>query len=530
MRRVALLLLVVACSADGPELFVRVGSPARVHTLQRLELVPDHPWTVLDPSLEGFDAIELAFVATGHSTTSTCSVEIRSGERVRALDAELMAGRCTATWDGTLDDGTPAPVGAVDAVAAITRDAEVVEAHSPLTIVRVGLDEVQLSGDGRAPLLYRALDGVRYGYFEVDTSVAPWRNHPDASEMDASAVSLEDGARRPHPAPWEDLTSPPLDPADLDGVERDAYNLPVAWVAGEPVGGRLSWIVEGAPTMLRVVSDSSSVVLADDIVEHGALIDFEATDWVPGVGRFDVELALGFESRAGDAWVRLPGTLRTTHRIYGLASHPAFEYDDLAHRSWVDVLDRIADWLPEPTADADAVGAAIVEGVFYELGLQYDSQRGASHYTSYPAGGYSDAAFNLSRFQDLADGHIINCSDAASIVSTYANMVGIDYRYHIIRHRFADGFALNYLHAIGRDWGASPFLSGRRSFRYHAVVGPADTRIYDSTLALDGDGDPGSAPHELLLVQGLTQLDYLVGLSPQWDEVRVFEDDQVRIR
>lgn len=513
MQRAALLLLVTACSGDPLELFVEVGSPGRANTLQGLELVAAHPWTVIDPSLQDFDSITLEFAATGTTSSTVCAIEIQMGTLARTLDAELIDGdTCTAVWDGMLD-GAPAPVGAVDVVASVSRVGDMAEAHSTLNILRVGIDEVQLTGEGRVGLLYRALGGVRYGYYEVDASVAPWRNRGP------TGAALE---------PWDILTSPPLDPADPEGVERDVYNLPVGWVSGEAIDGRVSWVVEGEVDDVRLVSDS--VPLADDVLVDGAMIDFEATDWVPGVGRFDVELVFHLESRSGEDWVRLPGSVRTQHRIYGLAARPEFDYEDAPHRPWVDVLDQVADWVDGTTADPDAVGAAIVEGVFYELGLQYDNERGASHYTSYPGGSYSDAAFNLSRFQEQADGNVINCSDAASIVSTYANMVGLAQRYHIIRHRTSERFELNFLHAIGRDWGASPFLSGRSAFRYHAVVGPPDTRIFDATLALDGDGDPGSAPHELLLVQGLSQTDYLVGLSPEWDEVRVFEDDQVRIR
>lgn len=502
----------MACSGDGPALFVEVGSPAIANTLQRLDLVPDHPWTVIDPTLSDFDGIALEFVGTGTNASTTCAVEIRMGETTRALDAELVGARCSAVWDGLLD-GEPAPVGEVDVIASLTRADQTVDAHSPLTILRVGIDEVQLSGEGRVGLLYRALGGVRYGYYEVDESVPPYRN---GGPIGASL------------APWDILTSPPLDASDPEGVERNIYNLPVGWVAGEPVSASVSWAVDGESPALRLASDS--IALDEAFVENGAIVDFDATDWAPGVGRFDVDLELFLESRSGDEWVRIPGVVRTQHRIYGLSAHPEFDYEDAPHRPWVDVLDRVSEWVDGTTSDPDVVGAAIVEGVFYTLGLQYDNQRGASEYTSYPRGSYSDAAFNLSRFQELADGNVINCSDAASIVSTYANMVGLSHRYHIIRHNTSDGFELNYLHAIGRDWGASPFVSGRRYFRYHAVVGPPDTRIFDATLALDGDGDPSAAPHELLLVQGLTQMDYLVGLSPEWDDVRVFEDDQVRIR
>ena len=60
--------------------------------------------------------------------------------------------------------------------------------------------------------------------------------------------------------------------------------------------------------------------------------------------------------------------------------------------------------------------------------------------------------------------------------------------------------------------------------------GRPDTRVFDATLAVDGDDDPGSAPNERLLVQGLTQADSLYRLSPESDRVRVTVEEKVRIR
>ena len=252
---------------------------------------------------------------------------------------------------------------------------------------------------------------------------------------------------------------------------------------------------------------------------------------VPAVGRYDVTWAWTFEARrsAADAWVALPGRFETTHRLYGLVAEPTFDYPEVPHRAWVDVVDRIAGWVDGASADPDTVAARIVEGVYTELGLEYDRVAGASHYTGYGSG-FTRATFELSRFAHTENGTVINCSDAASIVSTYANMVGIDLRYHILQHQRLDRFELNWLAAIGFDFAPSPFLSGRSAFRYHAVTGPPSTNIFDATLAVDGDADPGSAPNELLLVQNLTESEYLMRLSPEPDQIRVYVDEKVRLR
>jgi hypothetical protein len=226
----------------------------------------------------------------------------------------------------------------------------------------------------------------------------------------------------------------------------------------------------------------------------------------------------------------MPGTFPTPLRLYGIVAQPVFDYTAVPHRAWIDVVDRVAQWVAGTESQTDPVANRIVEGIFNEMGLRYDNERGASHYTDYPGGSWSGASFELSRFAERADGSIINCSDAASILSSYANMVGIDLRYHILTHVTDAGFALNWINGIGRGFAASPFTSGRASFRYHAVTGPIDTRIFDATLALDGDGDPSSAPNTLLMVEGLSQMDYLNGLSPEADEIDVAIDEKVRIR
>jgi hypothetical protein len=114
----------------------------------------------------------------------------------------------------------------------------------------------------------------------------------------------------------------------------------------------------------------------------------------------------------------------------------------------------------------------------------------------------------MQEFQERRYGSVINCSDAASIVSAYANMIGLDFRYRILTHRTADGFDLNYLQGIGSPmFTYSPFDSGRASFRYHAIVSSRDVRTWDATLAVDGTpqiADFGRAARRLALLTGIT--------------------------
>lgn len=540
-------VLVLGCDGlDGPGDGADAGLPVSVVAAQHSEQFPpfiapspDLP-PAFDPRLDGFTALELAFdVANHHGVECTITVA-RDGALVRELDGTVADAVCAASWDARDEDGVIVHPGSLLTVTAtLPGHGHRVESSTTIEVVRLGIEEIALDGEGRAPLLYARMGGVAYGYYEVAATTAPWRMRPDATEP-AGATPLEfaDGTTRPRPMPWDDVLSPPLDGRSADGVEHDTYNLPTAWTAGSPIRVRARFSTAWAggiadPHHVEVRAVAPPGLTGEAIIADGAEGTFDTTSsLVPAVGRYDVALSWRFEARRpGGAWIEIPGAITTVHRLYGLVAPPTFDYDEIPHRAWVHVVDRVTEWIGGASSTPDDVAARIVDGIFHKLGLQYDVERGASFYTWYPLGTWNGANFELTRFVGLENGHIINCSDAASILSTYANMVGIDLRYHIIQHRTKGDFALNYLYAIGRGgFAASPFTSGIAAFSYHAITGPPDTRVYDATLALDGDGRPDIPPHTTLLVQGLPQYDYLVGLSPEFEELDVFIDEKVRIR
>jgi hypothetical protein len=297
-------------------------------------------------------------------------------------------------------------------------------------------------------------------------------------------------------------------------------------IAGEPGGG--------APqaAVIRLVAPPGLVPELEPTFQHDATLRLTTLDSpVPSVARYDTSWIWTFEAWNGTSWVAIPGQIRTWHRLYGLVAQPLFDYMDAPHRAWVEIVDTVASWVDGAAADEPTVTAEIVEGVFWNLGLVYDQENGASAYTDYPNWDWSEATFDVSQFQRRGYGDVINCSDAASIVSAYANMVGADIRYHILERPDGDGFDLNYIRAIGTiDFTETPFTGGRGAFRYHAVTGPADGVFYDATLALDGDGEPTAPPSTFLLAQGMLPMDYLVALSSEWSLVDTLMDEKVRLR
>jgi hypothetical protein len=547
--------LLVACGSSrdggGDPLWIS-ASPTFEGSIGIVEplLVPSPAFApAADPKLEGFDRWPLVFDAAYHQVAGrACTVEVvRDGVTIREINTEPTATTCAALWDGLDDSGAVVSPGAAEVVGKVIDEAgeTLVEARVPIEVVRLGITDVQLTPMGaanlRQPLLYRAMDGVAGGWYEVTAARTPW--HLDRDRRDpAGAVSLElaDGSPRPLPEIWSNVTSPPIDAGSTDGSDLDTYNYPTAWVAGTNVriSATLSSDIANAPrggapsaVQIRIVPPEGTTPESDMWFVPDGTIEVTTNETpVPAVGRYDLELAWTFEARLGEEWVPIPGEVRTTHRMYGLAAVPRFEFTGIQHRPWVDVVDQVAGWVDGASADRVEVGGAIVEGVYRELGLRYDRERGASFYTAYGSG-WGSATFRLAEFQERDRGTTINCSDAGSIVSTYANMVGLDFRYHILRdwRSSSSGFDLNFIQAIGwPGFTETPFTGGRGGFSYHAVVGPSDGTFYDGTLALDGDGDPLSAPSTELLAKGMAPADYIRALSSQYAIVSAREDAQVR--
>jgi hypothetical protein len=249
------------------------------------------------------------------------------------------------------------------------------------------------------------------------------------------------------------------------------------------------------------------------------------------VGLYQLDLVWTFEARRpGGEWAAIPGGVTTSHRLYGVAAQPTLEFTSIPHRAWIEVVDAVAGWVDGATADPAAVASRIVEGIFDTLGLSYDTQYGACTYTDYQWGNWTAGIFDIVGFQRRDKGDVVNCSDCAGILSTYANMVGVDFYYHILTNGYS-GFDLNYIMSIGHTvFDETPFDDGGGGFSYHAVTGPSDGTIYDATLKLDGDGTPTAAPFTEIYAEEMTEADYLFDLSSDYAEVDVDYSEKVQFQ
>ncbi len=187
----------------------------------------------------------------------------------------------------------------------------------------------------------------------------------------------------------------------------------------------------------------------------------------------------------------------TQHEVFAVLTVPTAPWQQGANLAntqlpWTDALRVACDWAQGATT-ADAAASRVTTGV-YGLGpatVVYDCPGGGSSH-------YSGGGFDLSAFLDLVgggtgNGYYVNCSDCATFVSTFANLVGAD----LWQSRMGWGFQLNPLLAIGSTtWQTACGWSG---FSYHEIAWKgactASEYIFDACLQVDVDADPKVAPH-----------------------------------
>ncbi len=450
-----LLFLLVGCVQS-----VKVGEPPA-------ELSLSGP-SVLDPWRSGSVSFE---------------VDARGGERLEvsavdgagAIQWEYQGKAEDFTWDGRDRSGRLLPLGPITLVARLADSPAEPEASLELQLVDLGVLTGQLGGD-RIALIWHNYGGAGRWY---DGGVDRPTFGLGATHDGASPVEV--------PTPWDDLDRPP-DPDTLTNMPA-AY----AWDArptlslglGPDAGGGVTPAIEGwtlvegevGPNALLVFQKDEALANGPDVVEPELSLEFRSSGRV--VARVAVPL-----------------------RIYALLGEPTFESSELPYGPWVAVIDPLLRSISGVTPDREQVTSAVVDHIYDELGLAYDTQAGASAYAFYQRFPYDDAHLDLSSFLYRRFGSIINCSDCAALVEAFSNMIGAEAYYSII----TPSFDLNEIKAIGADaFTNCPFGRGGCGFSYHAVVtGSLDTEvIYDATLVLDGDDDPGDSPSTELRVHAL---------------------------
>ena len=272
----------------------------------------------------------------------------------------------------------------------------------------------------------------------------------------------------------------------------------------------LAWLIR---LLLRALTGNVLGEVRKRVVHFppGGLTGFETFElknvglWSAGVGARTTTWRWQYRV-GGGAWTDFA---TTEHRIYTVAEVPKAPWVQAPWSTantqlpWTDVLDYACQWALL-AQDPDQAAAGVTRGV-YELGpsvVTYDCPGGGSTH-------YALGSFNCTRFIErlkggLGNGQYVNCTDCATILSTFANALGADLwqsRMQPPGSSSAWSFGLNPLLGIGSSlWQPA---CGWPGFSYHEVAwkGACTSAepIFDACLQVDGDVDPTVAPHTALL-------------------------------
>ncbi|MBW2262994.1 MAG: hypothetical protein JRG91_13535 [Deltaproteobacteria bacterium] len=493
---------------------------------------------IMDPKLGGDPSMDFTYRMDPEGVDFSMTVSVHdgdSGAEVRRLvDGTVQAGGTdhTASWDGHDASGEFVATGeyelrfsgSLGALPALT-------ASDTVYIVRLGVAAVEFvsgaTGSDEYQLMYHIRNSVKYTYYPIPDDRPQFAIGPEPGEE--ADLDRYDGRPRSLPNPWTDLNSPPQDSSDTMGVEDDSYNLPVAYhraatprlrvtlgtggvnAAGSSMG--CGYPIAGLPIRLLVSGADPSTAGVNEDVSPGGTIGFDAAAALPdGVSKSMLRYTYTFEYQDAGSWIAIPGSLATEHTVYTLHGEPTLSRSSTAtapYIAWVKAVDLVAGWVDGPATEGDITGS-VTAAVNSFFGLQYDTSRGACHYTT---GNVDNHTMQMSDFiedYDAGSFTVVNCSDCACLQTTFANMVGVDHEYEILG--LTDRIELNYMIPIGRSWMV-PFAG---SFRYHAVsTNDVGGSISDACAELDDDSDPRNPPHTAILPVDMTYATYKQKLS--WD-------------
>jgi hypothetical protein len=193
----------------------------------------------------------------------------------------------------------------------------------------------------------------------------------------------------------------------------------------------------------------------------------------------------------------------TRHRFYVVLDMPTAPWQQTPYNAantqlpWSDVLDYACHWAAGATTK-DAAAARVTHSV-NALGpavMTYDCPGGGS--SNYSGGPFECTAFLQLLHGGVGNGIYVNCSDCATITSTFADALGCD----LWQSQMGYGFDLNQMIAIG----AATFQLACgfwTSFSYHEVAWEgactAADDVFDACLKVNGGPNPIGAPWVPLL-------------------------------
>lgn len=414
---------------------------------------------------------------------SPVSVEILRDDTVLwSTSDSLTGGQLVGIWDGQ-QEGEWVETGPL----TIRATASTGVAQTESAIVRPGFIQLWAEDDG-------GLSATRSTLF--------WRG--DRTEQDIGMPVGSIDAIDDFPAVSDNGVYPPDDGA-TEPVAYSAESRPIL-VLEVPSQTELGGTgLEHAD--ITVAVEGWSVLDESPLSSGGSLVLQRDEPLGDTVGITEVELALRFETVDAQGQVWTLGEQVLPMRFYRVLGDATFGFSAEHYSPWTLAIDEALAAIEGTPAEHDAILDALVDWIYNDLGLVYDTNAGASFYSEYEGFSWDQPHFYLTDFLGRANGSVINCSDSGNILSAYSNMLGADLQHIVI----LENYDLNEIKAIGQpNYTSCPFGPWSCGFSYHAVTTWDDgSTIWDTTLALDGDANPGQSPSSELLVQSITGAEYL---------------------
>src|SRR3984893_7330145 len=264
----------------------------------------------------------------------------------------------------------------------------------------------------------------------------------------------------------------------------------------------------GAPATIDVRADGGGVLGAIDPTTINLQGGVSVPEFVTlslehhqigssGILKQDIQWDWLYQSTDG-TWVPMGSS---AHRVYVVLDTPFLPWlqpptppTSVTQLPWVDALDQACVWAGGKLNPLDAA-TAVTQAVNSNLGLTYDVSHGASKHTQAlgPASWFMCTAFlAFINRQPEGKGNVVNCTDCATIVTSFANLLGCQLAAAVMAS--PGGFLCNKIIAIGGGsaWDF-PFPPANR-FAYHEVAWTGafsyQDRIFDACLLADGSEDP----------------------------------------
>lgn len=417
-------------------------------------------------------------------------------------------------WDLRDADGVALPTGGYSLEWSLSDSTGTVidVLDAPFSVVRHGLLTGQFGGSGskddvRVALLWHRASGASSTWDDAAEELA--------FELDGILTGTGvDELATEVPAVWESLSTPPSGWTDT--------NLPQGYAYDSRPTLRLTLGSElGDTAALPWTAEIEGWELVAGSVAEGTLSFRKTEPLAEALGVVEGELTVSFGLEG-----EVISSQSVPYRFYALMGPATFDVPDAPHLAWVEAVDGALRGMDPAEPTDEAVLDSLIQWIFEDLSLRYDTRSGASYYMSYS--GWSSGRFSFGSFLARANGSTINCSDCSGIAGVYANMLGVPLNYSII----LSNFQLNQIEAIGvGSFTNCPFGPTSCGFSYHAVTTNDDAAsIWDATLALDGDDDPTSSPSTQLLVQDIDGDEYLERLVRSGTANYYYSDSRVRIR